>query len=83
MQRPPVTPDRDTAPPARDDVLLRLHDSRGYDDLLPHSIERSDGGLAIRVVDLQTLIDIEKAAGRARDALVLPHLLALLARDRK
>ncbi len=65
------------------DVLLRLHDSRGYDDLLPHSIERSDGGLTVRVVDLQTLIDIKKATGRARDALVLPHLLALLARERK
>lgn len=63
------------------DVLLRLHDARGYDELLPHSVEIEDGGVQFRVIDLDTLIEIKRAAGRDRDALVLPILLAI--RDRE
>ncbi len=63
------------------DVLLRLHDARGYDELLPHSVEVVDPNLRVRVVDLDTLIEIKRATGRARDTLVLPLLLAL--RDRR
>jgi hypothetical protein len=62
------------------DVLLRLHDSRGYRELLPHSIEIIDEGLPIRVIDLNTLIEIKRSTGRARDALVVPLLIAI--RDR-
>lgn len=59
------------------DILLRLHDARGYDELLPHSIEVQDAGLRIRVIDLETLIEIKRSTGRARDALVVPLLLAI------
>jgi hypothetical protein len=38
---------------------------------------RSDGPSVIRVLDLETLIAVKAAAGRARDKLVLPILLAL------
>jgi predicted nucleotidyltransferase len=62
------------------DVLLRLHDARGYDELLPRSTEIDASGLRVRVVDLSTLIEIKRSTGRARDAAVLPLLLALQAR---
>jgi hypothetical protein len=59
------------------DVLLRLHDGRGYEELLAHSQEIVDGDLRVRVIDLPTLIEIKRSTGRARDALVLPLLIAL------
>jgi len=96
-RRRPVRADRDLAPEELHlrgqgqlnlitkhgplDILLRLHDARGYDELLPHSIELLDEELAIRVVDLDTLIEIKRATGRARDAIVVPLLIAI--RDRK
>jgi len=89
----PVRPDRDLAPTAAHlagsgqlqlvtrhgplDLLLRLHDARGYDDLLAHSREIGDAELRVRVIDLDTLIEIKRSTGRARDALVLPLLLKL------
>lgn len=93
----PVRPDRDLAPTIEHlggsgqlnlitehgplDVLLRLHDTRGYEELLAHTQEIVDGDLRVRVVDLETLIEIKKSTGRARDALVIPLLIAI--RDRK
>lgn len=92
----PVRPDRDIAPTEQHlsgrgqlnlitrlgplDILLRLHDARGYDELLPRSTEIDASGLRVRVVDLSTLIEIKRSTGRARDAAVLPLLLALQAR---
>ncbi len=63
------------------DPLCRLHDGRGFDDLLPHSIVLTDGDREIRVVDLETLITIKASTGRAKDRLVLPLLGALLDDD--
>jgi hypothetical protein len=60
------------------DLLGRLHDGRGYFELMPHSEVLSDGDRRVRVVDLPTLIEIKTSAGRAKDRLVLPMLLALL-----
>jgi len=60
------------------DLLGRLHDGRGYEELLPHSEMLSDGSRRLRVVDLPTLIEIKVSAGRAKDRLVVPMLLALL-----
>jgi hypothetical protein len=62
------------------DPLCVLHDGRGYDELLPHTMVLTDGPSQIRVLDLETLIGVKAAAGRARDKLVLPILLAI--RDR-
>jgi hypothetical protein len=62
------------------DPICVLHDGRGYDELLPHTQLLSDGSSQIRVLDLETLIAVKAAAGRPRDKLVLPILLAL--RDR-
>jgi hypothetical protein len=60
------------------DLLGRLHDGRGYDDLVPHSEVLSDATRQVRVIDLPTLIEIKSSAGRAKDRLVIPMLLALL-----
>ena len=60
------------------DLLGRLHDGRGYDELLPHSEVSTDGTRQVRVLDLPTLIEIKTAAGRAKDRIVIPMLLALL-----
>lgn len=57
-----------------------LHDDRGYDELFPHTTVLRDGASEIRVLDLETLIAVKTTAGRARDKLVVPILLAL--RDR-
>lgn len=59
------------------DVLFQLHDGRGYEDLIEHSIELVDQELRLRVIDLPTLIAIKSSTGRARDRLTVPVLLAL------
>lgn len=59
------------------DLLCRLHDGRGYDELLPDSVEVSDGDLRLRVLNLSSLIAIKSATGRERDKLILPILIAL------
>lgn len=63
------------------DVLARLHDGRDYADLLPHTVELTEGSLRLRVLDLSTLIAIKSGTGRARDQLIVPVLIAL-ARER-
>jgi len=92
----PVGPDRDIVPTAQHlsgqgqlnlitnhgplDVLLRLHDSRGYEELLPRTNEIIDDELRVRIVDLDTLIEIKRSTGRVRDMQLVPLLLAI--RDR-
>ena len=60
------------------DLLGRLHDGRGYEELLAHSEVATDGARQVRIIDLPTLIEIKTAAGRAKDRIVVPVLLALL-----
>lgn len=95
----PVRADRDIAPSAVHlagnsqlnlitrhgplDVLLRLDDARGFDELVRQSHEISDGDLRFRVIDLDALIEIKRSTGRARDALVVPMLLAIQARRQR
>lgn len=64
------------------DVLCTLHDARGFEQLLPHSREVADGNLRVRVIDLDTLIEIKRSTGRQRDAMVIPILEALRDRSR-
>lgn len=59
------------------DVLGRLHDQRGYAELEGSSRVVVDGDLRVRVIDLETLIEIKRGTGRARDQMVLPILEAL------
>ena len=59
------------------DLLGRLHDGRGYEELLGNSETVGDETLRIRVLDLPTLIEVKVSAGRAKDRLLVPVLLAL------
>jgi hypothetical protein len=59
------------------DPLGRLHDGRGYDELLPTSVLMQDGELKIRVIDLETLIAVKAGTGRSRDKLLVPILVAI------
>lgn len=61
------------------DPMAKLHDGRGYDELLSHSDTIDAEGLVLRILDLPTLIEVKVAANRAKDRLMLPVLLALLA----
>ena len=62
------------------DPMGKLHDGRGYEELLEVSEWVTDGDLKLRVLDLRTLIEVKIEAGRAKDRLVLPVLIALLRR---
>lgn len=62
------------------DLLMRLHDGRGYDQLVHHSQVFTDDHIDIEVVRLPELIEIKRHAGRDKDKAVLPILVALLRR---
>ena len=59
------------------DPLCEL-DGLGFDELLPHSQSMTDEGRLLRVLDLPTLITVKTKAGRPKDRLVLPILIATL-----
>ena len=59
------------------DSLCRLHDGRRYDDLIRHSEIFSDGDLPVRVLDLETLIEIKGSTNRPRDKILVPLLVSL------
>jgi hypothetical protein len=57
---------------------------RGYDDLLPHTLEVDLGaGLRVRLLDLATLIELKEQAGRDKDKAVLPILRRTLEEQQK
>ena len=61
------------------DCLGTVGDGQGYEDLLDRAPELSLGdGLAVRVVDLATLIELKEQAGRPKDLAALPVLRATL-----
>ena len=62
------------------DLLCVLHDQRGYEELLPRTELMTDERATIRVLDLDSLIELKAEMNRAKDRLVLPILLALRAR---
>lgn len=65
------------------DCLGQLHEGDTYEDLLEHSDPMPLGeGLSLRILRLEKLIDIKRAAGRAKDRAVLPLLEETLAAER-
>ena len=56
---------------------------RGYDELLPHTEEFPHGDLRLRLLDLPTLIAVKTAAGRPKDRMTVPILIATLEERRK
>jgi len=59
-------------------VLCRLQPDQDYEWLLPRSTTIDIGARRVRVVDLPTLIEVKRAAGREKDRLALPVLLRTL-----
>jgi hypothetical protein len=60
------------------DPLCEIGDGEGYDELLAHSELVAGEGRLVRVLDLQKLIAVKTKAGRPKDRLVLPILIATL-----
>jgi hypothetical protein len=61
------------------DCLGSIDDGRGYEDLLPETMEmKLADGSAIRVLGLRSLIGVKERAGRPKDLAVLPVLRATL-----
>jgi hypothetical protein len=61
------------------DLLGVIDQERGFEDLLPLSVEmRLADGCAIRVLDLPALIEAKERAGRPKDIAALPVLRATL-----
>jgi hypothetical protein len=61
----------------RIDALGALHDGRGFAELLNNAETVDFDGRSLRIIDLQTLIEIKSGTSRAKDRLVVPILLAL------
>ena len=71
-----------------DHAVLHLHETAGrdlsYQDLLPHSTEVDiGGGMRIRVLNLEKLIEIKEALGGEKDRAMLPLLRRVLEEKRK
>jgi len=56
------------------DILWRLHDGRGYGDLVARSRVISEDELRIRVLGLDDLIEVKAAINRPQDRAALPYL---------
>lgn len=56
------------------DLLGTVAGGRGYEDLVKRTVEMRVGSLAVRVIDLDTLIELKEQAGRDKDRAVLDIL---------
>ena len=56
------------------DILWRLHDGRGYRDLVGQSCLLTEDELHVRVIGLDDLIEVKTAIGRPQDRAALPYL---------
>lgn len=66
------------------DLLGAIGRSRGYQDLLPHTLEiRLRPRLALRVLDLETLIATKEETAAEKDLAVLPLLRRTLQEKRR
>lgn len=65
------------------DLLGSLTGGRTYEDLLPHTTEMDVGeNVRVRVLDLETLIEVKEQTGGEKDKAALPILRALLREKR-
>lgn len=56
------------------DLLGTVGRGRGYEDLLAHSDDMRVGAITIKVIDLDTLIELKEETGRDKDVAVLAIL---------
>jgi hypothetical protein len=59
------------------DILWRLHDGRGYGDLVGRSCLLTEEELRVRVIGLDDLIEVKSAIGRPQDRAALPYIQAI------
>lgn len=59
------------------DLLGSITGGGGYEDLLPHTVEFAVFGLRCRGLNLETLIEVKRAAGRPKDLEAIAELEAL------
>ena len=64
------------------DLLGEIVGGGGYDALLPHSFEITVFGVRCRILDLEKLIEVKRAAGRPKDYEAIAELEAILERLR-
>lgn len=60
------------------DLLCEFEEGQDYDWLIPRSVLIRQGQREVRVVDLPTLIALKTRAGRLKDRLAVPILVATL-----
>ena len=65
------------------DVLCELSGRRGYEELFPHCVVLEDRGVRLHLLDLPTLILVKSEAGRPKDKLAIPLLIAALEESKK
>lgn len=87
---PPIAPREDlllgeghhllTTLHGRLDVLGRIEGGRGYDELLPTTVESRVGDAAVRLLSIETILEIKRASPRPKDQAAVPLLEAVLRR---
>ncbi len=87
---PPIAPREDlllgeghhvlTTLHGRLDVLGRIEGGRGYDDLLPSTVESRVGDAAVRLLSIETILEIKRASPRPKDRAIVPLLEAVIRR---
>jgi predicted nucleotidyltransferase len=65
------------------DLLGEVTGGGTYEELLPHTLEMEMLGVKLRVVTLERLIQLKRAAGRPKDLEALAELQALLEERRR
>ena len=65
------------------DLLGTIGSGRGYENLLPHSVEIEIGPLRLRVLSLEKLIEVKEEMGFEKDKAILPILRQTLLEKRK
>ncbi len=65
------------------DILWRLHDGRGYDELFGDSVALSDDEREVRVIGIGDLIDVKIGAGRPQDLDDVRYLERIRSRSRR
>lgn len=65
------------------DLLGEIVGGGGYRDLLPRSFEVTVFGVTCRILELEKLIEVKRAAGRPKDYEVVAELEAILERTRR
>lgn len=87
---PPISPREDlllgeghhilTTLHGRLDVLGRIEGGRGYDELLPKTVESRVWDATVRLLSIETILEIKRASPRPKDQAVVPLLEAVLRR---